>query len=342
MQKMLLMGPRVNKNNPSDTGGAVVLFENLLVELQREKYPFLVIDTNKKNYTNSVIAYLSIFFKLCALQFKVEHISLHSSRDYILLSPAVIMLGKVFGKTTSLRKFGGEAWDTYTNARGMRKKLLLFIFTHINVLFLEMKYLVDNFNDLNENTFWFPNVRIRDIEPSLPRKFNKKFIFVGHIKEEKGIDEILEVSQRLDSSYTIDIYGSISDDKYTKEYLEKFNIQYKGALLAQEVYTTLNKYNVLLLPSYKEGYPGIVIESYAMGLPVISTTLPGLKEIVEIEKTGILTKVKDVDALKEAILFFNEDNYQSMSESAYRKFREFNAQVQTELFVKRVVSGNSL
>jgi glycosyltransferase involved in cell wall biosynthesis len=337
MKKILIIGPRTNKKNPSDTGGAIVLFENLIEQLHKQDIKYKIVDTNKKNYSNIWIAYISIIFQILTKQFSSQIISLHSSKDYIVLAPIMIIIGKIFGKTTSLRKFGGEAERSYIEAKGIKKKLLYFIFTNVDTLFLEMKYLVKFFLNVNPHTYWFPNVRERKIEPTLPREYKKRFVFISHVKKEKGIDEILEASLVLDESYIIDIYGPISDSKYNEKYFEKYNVRYLGPLLSQDVPKILDQYDVLLLPSYKEGYPGIVIEAYAMGVPVIATNLQGLQEIVEPAKTGVLIEPQNVKELIGAIEYFNAENYKTISQNAYSKFDEFKADIQTKLFLERLL-----
>jgi len=146
----------------------------------------------------------------------------------------VILVGKLLNKKTSLRKFGGEAKNIYMHTKGIRKKLLTFIFTHMDTLFFEIKDLQKFFLQINKNTYWFPNVRERILEPSLPREYKKRFVFVSHVKQEKGIDEILEASLQLDDSYTIDIYGPISDKKYCELYFKDYNVRYMGALKLQK------------------------------------------------------------------------------------------------------------
>jgi len=136
----------------------------------------------------------------------------------------------------------------------------------------------------------------------------------------------------LDDSYTIDIYGPIHDDKYTKEYFKSNGIEYKGMLKSEEVLSTLASYDVLLLPSYKEGYPGIVIESYSVGIPIVSTNLIGLKEITDEYKTGILVEAQNVEELKSAMEYFNDNNYSDMARYAKEKFLLFNAEEQTNIF----------
>ena len=331
--KILLIGPLTNKKNPKLTGGAIVLFQNLLEELDEQQRSYLVIDSNKQNYKNTLSAYISIFMQIFSKQFLVKHISLHSSRDYLILMPFILVCGKLFNRSTSLRKFGGEAWETLNQSKGLKYRLLTYIFKNVDFLFLEMKFLVDNFLKLNQNSFWFPNVRHSPNMVKEKRNFSKRFVFISHIKKEKGIDEIVDVVSLLDESYTIDIYGIIDDNRYSETYFEKRGISYKGPLDFGEVLKTLASYDVLLLPSYKEGYPGIVIESYSLGIPVITTNLTGLREIVDNYKTGITIPMKNTLELKSAIEYFNSENYQQMSEDAQEKFLLFNTQERTKEFL---------
>jgi glycosyltransferase involved in cell wall biosynthesis len=339
--KILFLGPRFNKNDTQRVGGAVVLFENILKYCQINQIEILIIDTNKRNYLNPLLAYCSIIWQLVRQQKHCNHISLHSSRDYIFLGLAIIIIGKLFGKTISLRKFGGNAEATYSASNAMKKKLLYFIFSKMDVLFFEMKHLVAFFTSINPNTFWFPNVRWREFTPNLPRTFNKRFVFISHIKHTKGIDEILEVSNHLDESYTIDIYGPIREEKYTDEYFKNYRANYKKPLESNEVLTTLNNYDVLLLPSYKEGYPGIIIEAYSIGIPIISTTLPGLLEITDQYQTGLLIEPKNTDELLHAISYYNELNYPSMADAAYKKFDYFDSNIQTKRFLNILKKGSA-
>ena len=334
--KILLIGPLLNKNNPTITGGAIVLFNNLLEEFNANNVDYLLIDTNKENYTNLIIAYISIYIQIFLKQFQVTHISLHSSRDYLFFAPYVILLGRFFSKPTSLRKFGGEALTVYKSSTGIKKKILSYIFRNIDFLFLEMKNMVDSFSKLNKHTFWFPNVRKAPKREFETKEFSKKFVFISQIFKEKGIDEILEASKNLPKEYTIDLYGPIKDIKYSEEYLKEYSVCYCGALDSENVLATLKKYDVLLLPTYYkgEGYPGIVIESYSVGIPVIVTNLTGLSEITEHKKTGLLIEPKNIDALVKAMLYFNKENYPLMTEYAKEKFSSFNSYEQTKKFLE--------
>jgi len=217
MERFLVIGPNTNSKDATITGGAIVLFEHLLSELNKNNIDYILVDTNKKNYSNIIMAYLSIYFQIFIKQFQVSYVTLHSSRDYLYLAPFILMLNKITKKKIILRKFGGEAWKSYREAKGLKRFILRYIFSKVDGLFLEMKYLVKNFKEINANTYWFPNVRNKPNIKIKDKEFSKRFVFMSHVKKEKGIDEIVEVSKLLDKSYTIDIYGSIADEKYSEE-----------------------------------------------------------------------------------------------------------------------------
>jgi glycosyltransferase involved in cell wall biosynthesis len=63
----------------------------------------------------------------------------------------------------------------------------------------------------------------------------------------------------------------------------------------------LNMASMVVLPSYREGLPKVLLEAAACSKPIISTNVPGCKEIVRHEVNGLLIPPKDEVALAEAI-----------------------------------------
>ena len=58
--RILLIGPRKNIKHPNKIGGVIILFENLLEYCDEHHIKYSVIDTNKENYANKIVPYLSI------------------------------------------------------------------------------------------------------------------------------------------------------------------------------------------------------------------------------------------------------------------------------------------
>ena len=64
--------------------------------------------------------------------------------------------------------------------------------------------------------------------------------------------------------------------------------------------------DMFVLPSHSEGFPFVILEALAMGKPVIATSVNGVPEVIEHQKTGLLVKARDVVGLAGAIQSFLE------------------------------------
>lgn len=338
MSKYLLIGPCENKRDPSKTGGVIVLFEDLIKQFDKQNINYIVIDTNKANYSNILVAMVSIYFNIFIKSFKVLQLSIHgTANDYVFIAPFMIIVAKLFNKKTSTRKFAGNFHGYYKNANSYKKRLIEYVLKNSTYNFFETKYLVDFFKKFNDNTFWFPNVREKQIIDN-KKVFQKKFVFISQLYKSKGVDEILEASNMLSDEYQVDLYGPLRDD-YTEEYFTKYKANYKGALKSNEVLNTLKDYDVLILASYYpgEGYPGVVIEALSIGKAVIVTDLESIKEMVD-ETCAIFVKPRNPEEIKDAILMFDDDNYQSYSKNALLTFTNFDSDIQTNKFLE-IING---
>jgi glycosyltransferase involved in cell wall biosynthesis len=84
----------------------------------------------------------------------------------------------------------------------------------------------------------------------------------------------------------------------------------------------LAQYDLLLLPSYREGYPGIIIEALSVGIPVVSTRVGGIPEIIECEHNGLLVECHQPVELAKAIRAFETIDYTAYCNNAYQTFQE--------------------
>ncbi|MEL6973324.1 MAG: glycosyltransferase family 4 protein, partial [Bacteroidota bacterium] len=191
-----------------------------------------------------------------------------------------------------------------------------------DLLFLQTQSLINYFQPRSRHLAHLPTSRELPTFGSeeIPRAYRKRFVFLGHLKKEKGIDEIITVRKQLPEDYVIHLYGPIKEEQYN--YLASESITYQGVLSRQEVLAKLDEYDVLLLPTYfsGEGYPGAIIEAYSLGIPVISTHWRSIPEIVLDGETGRLIAPQNRDALLEAILEIDERSYRKWSTQARQQF----------------------
>ncbi len=334
MIPILLIGPRKNKTDPKKIGGVIVLFEDLLRQCEARNVPYEVIDTNKANYNNILAAYLSIIFFLIIKIPRATHVSLHgTAKDYLFIAPIAVMVSKIFGKPVSLRKFAGNFIELFEGYSAVKRRIIVWTLQHATCNFFETRYLVAYFKAYHANTYWFPNVRARQ-EVVTESIYRKKFVFIGAVEPQKGIDVLCEAANGLPEDYQIDIYGKCSKE-YTQEYFNNYRVQYRGILESENVTNTLQQYDILILPSFREGYPGVIIEALSVGLPIIATNLQGIREMVD-AASSILVEPGNVQQLQEAIVSFQSDGYAQKSLAAKKQFENFDSDRQTAQFFKHI------
>ena len=127
------------------------------------------------------------------------------------------------------------------------------------------------------------------------------FGFAGRITRDKGINEMLAAFDNVNcANKRLFIVGRMEDEDSLDACLlqrarENPHIRFHGEVRDIEKFYAMM--DVLLLPSYREGFGNIVIEAEALGVPVIVTDIPGPTDAMERDITGLVVPVKDVDAL---------------------------------------------
>jgi len=337
MKNILLLGSLTNKNDPTKTGGVVVLFELLLSELKKRDIKYSTIDTLVENYGNPLKAFIYVWIQLIKHAPKYDHVSLQATKNGILfIGPLLIILSKIYKFDCSIRVFAGNMGDVYKNSNFFKKIIIRYVLKNTTVNFFETKYLIKYFSFLNENTYWMPNVREKNIRKSILGDFKKRFVYIGTINYEKGIDIICEIAKKINKDITFDVYGPIIEDKYSKAYFEEYGVSYCGALKAEEVLDTMTRYDVLVLPSFREGYPGVIIEAFSLGIPVIASRLDGIIEMVEDSITGTLIEPGNSQELLDAIHGINSENFVELQNNALQAFTHYDSETNTDNFLKKI------
>lgn len=328
---LLLVGPLIHQE---EVGGIVVLFDNLLKKLDKLNIDYIVVDTNKKNYKNTFIAIILIYFKILRNIQVSNHISLHgTANDYLVIAPFVMLVSKVFRIPYSLRKFAGNFHELYMNYNLFYRQIIKFVLQNSSANFFETKYLVNYFKSFNQLTFLFPNVRNKQVFRT-SFSYKKKFVFLGKISKEKGIDLLIEVSQKLSPDYTFDVYGRISRD-YDISSIRRTKLNYKGELAHENVVSILKNYDALILPSFREGYPGVIVEAFSVGLPVVASKLESIEEMVRYESISFF-EVGSTNSLLKVLTRITASQNISMKKAALKEFKEYDSDIVTTQFLEKI------
>lgn len=133
------------------------------------------------------------------------------------------------------------------------------------------------------------------------------FIFVGRIVKDKGINELIKAFQCLESDVKLLLVGSFEHDHHlstdTLNAIET-NPNIISVGFQQDVRPYFAISDALVFPSYREGFPNVVIQAGAMGLPSIVTDINGSNEIIINNENGLIIPPKDVNSLFKAMQSF--------------------------------------
>lgn len=133
-----------------------------------------------------------------------------------------------------------------------------------------------------------------------PENEKVHFLYLGRIMKEKGMDELFAAARRLhseNSDFVLDLVGFFEDEyKEQVERLEKEGIViFHG--FQEEPRPFYAAADCVVLPSYHEGMSNVLLEASATGRPLITSDIPGCREAVEQNVSGILVKARDSETL---------------------------------------------
>ena len=134
-----------------------------------------------------------------------------------------------------------------------------------------------------------------------------RFLFIGRIMKEKGVDELFDAMKRLTAEGVdclLDILGGFDEDYSGKiqEYESEGWLKYWG--YQEDVRPFIAASHCFVLPSWHEGMANTNLECAASGRPVITSRICGCMEAVEDGVTGFLCERKDSDSLYAAMKRF--------------------------------------
>ena len=161
----------------------------------------------------------------------------------------------------------------------------------------------------------FPNAECSKSVNELPYA-----LFVGRLSAEKGIKTLLVAWANLGDEYLLKVAG---DGDLADLLHNQHHVQALGRLNASEVSSIMQQAAFLILPSeWFEGFPMVIVEAFAHGLPIIASRLGSMAEIIQEGENGLLFTPGDAEDLLEKIkyLFARPQLLQNMCENARRTY----------------------
>jgi glycosyltransferase involved in cell wall biosynthesis len=200
------------------------------------------------------------------------------------------------------------ATKVYPNSKGLYE----FIVNQELGSSVKMK-VIANGSSNGIGTTYFDSERIseeqrRELRTKLNiQKADFVFVFVGRLVGDKGINELIDAFSKIkDCNVKLLLVGGLEPDldplfKQTINEIEtNSNIISVGFQRDVRPYFAIS--NCLVFPSYREGFPNVVMQAGAMALPSIVSNINGCNEIIEEGINGTIIPLKDADSLFESML----------------------------------------
>lgn len=212
----------------------------------------------------------------------------------------------------------------YVFINGSKKSLLKNLVKSLYKIALRHKNLTAVFeNDTDRDTFVEENIVSLDktvivhgagVDLSefvfLPEPEGQvKVVFAARLLKDKGAFEFIEAAQQISATHNVQflIVGDIDPDNpasLTTSDIESISDNNHISFLGfrTDIASIFADSHIVVLPSYREGLPKVLIEAAACGRAIVTTNVPGCKHVIKENETGLLVTAKDSKSLADAII----------------------------------------
>lgn len=328
--KVLVMGMV-----PPPVGGMATFISDMLNAKFNENIKIQHFDTTKKTSQNRLLftAILYHFFLILKLILtivigrpKIIHIHICSFFSFYRSSIDIIM-AKLLLRKIIVHIHGGYFDQFYNSSNQLGKYYIKSILNAANVVIVLSEYWEDFFSHvLNKNkiTIVKNGVNISDYKKIGRKRLgnsqnkskyceNINLLYIGGVSKNKGIMDLIVAVLKLKNKslkFNMNLVGPEIEDGVLEQ-IENFCkinklfeiINIKGTLIGKEKNEVYKDATIFILPSYAEGLPITIIEAMACGLPIISSKVGGIPEVIKENINGFLIDPGDVDMLTERIEF---------------------------------------
>ena len=172
-----------------------------------------------------------------------------------------------------------------------------------------------------------------------------RFLFIGRIMKEKGIEEYLKAADKITKKYPnteFQILGRFEEGKY-KGLISNINncrIRYLG--VSEDVRNEIREVDCIVHPTfYPEGMSNVLLEGAAMGKPLIASNIPGCKEIIDDGVNGFLFEPQNVKQLTDKVeqfLILNFEEKKRMGQAGRKKVeKEFDRNIVVDAYLEEII-----
>lgn len=204
---------------------------------------------------------------------------------------------------------------------GLSQKLEKSALKWADAITVPSKEMYEEYTKKGYKVFHVPNaIDISSFPEKEDRRYDKQIIYAGRLSEEKGILDLLAISDKLPKDTHLIIVGSGSEEPQVQDTVKKYsNIHYLGYQSKENTIKLIRGSDILIQPSIMEGgTSSTLLEAMTCKTPIISTSVGGNKETIIHMQTAYVVKPNNPFEIIDAIEYlFSTDKGKTLSNNAF-------------------------
>jgi glycosyltransferase involved in cell wall biosynthesis len=231
-------------------------------------------------------------------------------------------------------------------------KKIFFQNVHDRKLFVNSGLVSENKADLLPGS-GIDTEKFKPVKTKVEEGGSVRFLFIARLIRDKGIMEYVEAAKKIQiltinkklsaEFYILGAYYPGNPTAITEDVMQKWEddrvVKYLGT--SDDVKSVISKYDCVVLPSYREGLSRVLLEAASLAKPIITTSVPGCKDVVDDGVNGYLCEVKDSgslsDKMKRMILLTSEQRKEMGEKGREKVIVEFDEKLVISKYKKAIV-----
>ncbi|MCL6584925.1 MAG: glycosyltransferase family 4 protein [Anoxybacillus sp.] len=296
-----------------DKGGIVTVINNIRNSFIAEKFELDMVETY---IAGSKVEKIKIFLKgLFTFLYKLlnkrpDIIHIHMSyKGSFYRKSLFVLLAKILKVPTIIHVHGSSFKDFYKSLSTIQRNYVKYILNKADKLIVLSKEWENYFSEIVKKEkiqILYNGVKISGSSPSRMNDI-PICLFLGRLGKRKGTYDLIEAiriikDKGLKAKFLLAGDGEIENiQQCIKDYNLGDYVETLGWISGEQKLSLLQKADLFVLPSYNEGLPMAILEAMDFGLPVISTPVGGIPEVIKNEENGFLVQPGDIKELASAI-----------------------------------------
>lgn len=335
-------------------GGISTLTSGIINSALRDRYEFIYIASQAEELGRLRKVFLAVSsllrFALKCLFARPELCYIHiGSNASLYRESAFVLVSRLFRRPTVVHFHAGDLNDYYPMQSKIGKRFIRTALAMSHRIIAVSDESAGQLRRLNDSLPISVVPNVIDVSAFLAQQRQAKkagtsgpvrLLFVGAAGKLKGESDLVMAlallkREGLNIKASFLGYGTEHLAAYFEELGVSECIEHLGPVAMGERYAFYERADIFVLPTYAEAMPISVIEAMASGLPIVTTNVGGIPEIIEDERDGCLVNCGDVTALAERIsmLVANPDKRYEMGDHARRRCRQ---EMDFEKYIQRI------